>query len=55
MAEIIALNINVDSEDISQSTYTKILNKIFAALRHEMYKNIQAFWKEFGDEILERN
>lgn len=53
MEEIVALNINVDDEQITLDIYFKIINKIFAALRYEMYKFIQKYWAQHGERILE--
>jgi len=52
MEEIVALNINVDEEKISLEIYVKVLNKVFASLRYEMYRNIQEYWAQHGDQIL---
>lgn len=51
--EIARLNINVDELKISCDEYKKVVNKIFAALRYEMYQKVKKYWQENGDQILE--
>lgn len=51
--EISKLNINVDDLNIGLEEYKKVLNKVFAGLRYEMYQKVKQYWQDNGDQILE--
>ena len=50
--EIALLNVNVDEQKVDRDLYKKILVKLFACMRYQMYKMIKQFWDANRETLL---